>query len=261
MMKIKILFFQLILFLAFGSLAQSSKMDFLSFTDEDDLKFNDSVIKKEQIKSAMVIEFIGKIDVDGLPEKYDTCYVLTFDKDGKPLKITNKNGTLLDYVKKPIVVNEKISRYKDSLVRIFEDSTHFYKLVYDTAGQILEKQFWPKQSYLSIVSCSVGDKGRNTYKYDSQGRLIYIGDYRSRKYDLISYTCYGIRTQTFSFSGNELLREEVKLIYESNNQIKIVDDSQIITIYKDKQNQLPVELSIIDSYNNRKLFWINYSKE
>ncbi|MFY8110349.1 MAG: hypothetical protein ACOVO9_15220, partial [Bacteroidia bacterium] len=144
-MKIKFLFFQILLILTFKGFAQSAEMWYLDLWDEDDLKFNDSLIKSEHIKSAIVLKFIGKIDPDGLPESYDTIYVLSFDAEGKPLKKVYKNGSIHDYNKKPIVINEKKQRFKDSLVREFEDSTHYYKLVYDADGNIIEKKFWPKQ--------------------------------------------------------------------------------------------------------------------
>jgi len=57
-MKIKFLFFQILLIFTFKGFAQSSEMWYLDLWDEDDLKFNDSLIKSEQIKSAIVLKFI-----------------------------------------------------------------------------------------------------------------------------------------------------------------------------------------------------------
>jgi hypothetical protein len=134
-------------------------------------------------------------------------------------------------------------------------------LVYDAAGNIIDKKFWPKQSYLSKIGCGTGTSGRFILKYDNLGRVVYYRNFRDGEYSLISYTCNGKKTQTFSLSDNELQNEEFRFVYEANKLVKIIQDPMIITIKKDDKTLLPIYLEVSELNAERKIFRINYSKE
>ena len=134
-------------------------------------------------------------------------------------------------------------------------------MVYDAAGNIIDKKFWPKQSYLSKIGCGTGTSGRFILKYDNLGRVVYYRNFRDGEYSLISYTCNGKKTQTFSLSDNELQNEEFRFVYEANKLVKIIQDPMIITIKKDDKTLLPIYLEVSELNAERKIFRINYSKE